>query len=76
MNRGGAASTSAISPRALDRHVPQFLRPIYKVYAALDSDRQATLIRGNGALLERRNVGGTHSLVVPSEYLQVVITRK
>ena len=28
------------------------------------------------ALLERRNVGGPHSLVVPSEYLEVVITRK
>jgi SAM-dependent methyltransferase len=50
--------------------------PTYKVYAALDPDRQASLTRDIGALLERRNVGGAHSLVVPSEYLEVVITRK
>jgi hypothetical protein len=53
-----------------------FYGPTYKVYAALDPDRQASLTRDIGALLERRNVGGAHSLVVPSEYLEVVITRK
>ena len=53
-----------------------FYGPIYKVYAALDPDRQARLTADINALLERRNVGGTHSLVVPSEYLEVVITRK
>ena len=53
-----------------------FYGPTYKVYAALDPARQAELTRDISALLERRNVGGTHSLVVPSEYLQVVITRK
>jgi SAM-dependent methyltransferase len=53
-----------------------FYGPTYKVYAALDPDRQASLTRDIGALLERRNVGGAYSLVVPSEYLEVVITRK
>jgi ubiquinone/menaquinone biosynthesis C-methylase UbiE len=53
-----------------------FYGPTYKVYAALDPDRQASLTDDIGALLERQNVGGTHSLVVPSEYLEVVIRRK
>lgn len=53
-----------------------FYGPTYKVYAALDPDRQASLTQDIGALLERLNVGGAHSLVVPSEYLEVVITRK
>lgn len=53
-----------------------FYGPTYKVYAALDAERQEALTRDIGALLERRNVGGPHSLVVPGEYLQVVVTRK
>jgi ubiquinone/menaquinone biosynthesis C-methylase UbiE len=53
-----------------------FYGPTHKVYAALDPDRQASLTRDIAALLERLNVGGSHSLVVPSEYLEVVITRK
>jgi SAM-dependent methyltransferase len=53
-----------------------FYGPTYKVYAALDPDRQASLTRDIGVLLERLNVGGADSLVVPSEYLEVVITRK
>lgn len=50
--------------------------PTHKAYAALDPERQASLSDDIGALLERRNVGGDGSLVVPSEYLEVVITRK
>jgi ubiquinone/menaquinone biosynthesis C-methylase UbiE len=53
-----------------------FYGPTHKVYAALDPDLQASLSEDISALLERRNVGGAHSLVVPSEYLEVVITRK
>lgn len=53
-----------------------FYGPTHKVYAALDPGRQASLTEDIGKLLERRNVGGAHSLVVPSEYLEVVITRK
>jgi ubiquinone/menaquinone biosynthesis C-methylase UbiE len=53
-----------------------FYGPVHKVYEALEPDRQASLSRDISALLEFRNVGGTRSLVVPSEYLEVVITRK
>ena len=49
--------------------------PIHKLYAALDPDRQAALTADITALLERLNRGGSDSLVVPSEYLEVVVTR-
>ena len=54
----------------------EFYEPTHKVYAALDADRQARLTADLTALLERLNVGGSNSLVVPGEYLEVVITRK
>lgn len=50
--------------------------PMYKTYAALDAERQASLTDDILDLLEQSNVGGDHSLVVPSEYLEIVITRK
>jgi len=50
--------------------------PIHKAYAALDQDRQVELTEDLTALLERSNVGGIHSLVVPAEYMEIVITRK
>jgi len=45
------------------------------VYAALDPARHASLTEDITALLERLNVGGPNSLVVPSEYLEVVIEK-
>jgi ubiquinone/menaquinone biosynthesis C-methylase UbiE len=53
-----------------------FYGPTLKVYAALDPVRQASLTEDITALLERLNVGGPNSLVVPSEYLEVVIARQ
>ena len=53
-----------------------FYGPTLKVYAALDAARQARLTEDITALLERLNVGGPNSLVVPGEYLEVVITKK
>lgn len=53
-----------------------FYGPTHKAYAALDEDHQARLTADLTALLERHNVGGPGSLVVPGEYLEVVITRK
>lgn len=50
--------------------------PTHKAYAALDSDRQTRLTKDITALLARRNVGGPDSLVVPGEYLEIVITKK
>ncbi len=52
-----------------------FYGPTYKAYAALDPVRQAGLTEDLTALLESRNTGGPGSLVVPGEYLEVVITR-
>ncbi|HSV57945.1 MAG TPA: class I SAM-dependent methyltransferase [Variovorax sp.] len=48
--------------------------PTHKAFAALDADGQAGLERGIFALLEEFNTAGGESLVVPSEYLEVVIT--
>ncbi|HZJ52903.1 MAG TPA: class I SAM-dependent methyltransferase, partial [Myxococcaceae bacterium] len=53
-----------------------FYGPTHKAFAALDEPRQKALAAGIAALLERLNVAGPHSLVVPGEYLEVVITRK
>jgi SAM-dependent methyltransferase len=53
-----------------------FYGPTHKVYAALDAAQQARLTADITALLEHLNIGGKNSLVVPSEYLEVVITKK
>jgi SAM-dependent methyltransferase len=53
-----------------------FYGPTHKAFAALDGAKQAALAQDIGALLERLNVGGKASLVVPSEYLEVVIVKR
>jgi SAM-dependent methyltransferase len=53
-----------------------FYGPTHKAYAALDGEREARLTTDLTALLERRNVGGSSSLVVPGEYLEVVVVKK
>lgn len=50
--------------------------PTHKAFAALDGAGQAKLEADILALLERLNVGGPASLVVPSEYAEVVVTKK
>lgn len=52
----------------------RFYGPIHKAYAVLDADRQAQLTEDLVALLEGMNIGGPDSLVVPGEYLEIVIT--
>jgi SAM-dependent methyltransferase len=52
-----------------------FYGPTHKAYAALDAERQASLTQDISALLDRLNVGGPLSLVVPGEYLEVIITK-
>jgi hypothetical protein len=49
--------------------------PTHQAFAALDSEGQARLHADLVKLLDSRNLGGPSSLVVPSEYLEVVITR-
>jgi ubiquinone/menaquinone biosynthesis C-methylase UbiE len=50
--------------------------PTHKAFAALDSARQDALAQDITALLDRLNVAGPASLVVPGEYLEVVITKR
>jgi ubiquinone/menaquinone biosynthesis C-methylase UbiE len=53
-----------------------FYGPTHKAFAALDSAKQDALAKDITALLERCNTAGPASLVVPSEYLEVVITKR
>jgi ubiquinone/menaquinone biosynthesis C-methylase UbiE len=53
-----------------------FYGPTHKTFAALDAAGQSALEKDITALLERCNVAGSASLVIPSEYLEVVIERK
>jgi ubiquinone/menaquinone biosynthesis C-methylase UbiE len=50
--------------------------PVHKAFAALDRARQQALEGDIVGLLGRLNVDGERSLVVPAEYLEVVITRR
>jgi hypothetical protein len=50
--------------------------PVHKAFAALPGEKQAALERDITALLERLNVGGKDSLVVPGEYLEVVVVKR
>ena len=49
--------------------------PVLKAFAALPGDKSAAMERELTELLDSLNQGGARSLVVPSEYLEVVITR-
>ena len=53
-----------------------FYGPTHKAFAALDAARQAGLEQDITALLERLNIAGASSLIVPSEYLEVVIVKR
>ena len=61
-------------------HWLQFFRdfygPLHKAFAALEPARQDALERDITALLERFNTGGSTSLLVPGEYLEVVVTKR
>lgn len=49
--------------------------PVLKAFAALPAESQAALERDILALIGRLNRSGDDTMVVPSEYLEVVITR-
>ena len=53
-----------------------FYGPTHKAFAALDAAGQVALERDIRALLERLNVAGKSALVVPGEYLEVVIVKR
>lgn len=50
--------------------------PVHKAFAALPADGATALEQDLTELLERFNRAGPQSLVVPSEYLETVITRR
>ena len=50
--------------------------PTHKAFAALDRAGQGRLHADLVTLLERWNTGGPRSLVIPGEYLEVVITKQ
>ena len=50
--------------------------PMNKTFAALDADKQAAFTQDLLALMDARNRSGDATLVLPSEYLEVVIERK
>ncbi|MEN9938389.1 MAG: hypothetical protein RLZZ387_4968 [Chloroflexota bacterium] len=50
--------------------------PTQRALAALDADGQVGLASDLSELLQRFNKGGSDALVVPSEYLKVVATRR
>jgi hypothetical protein len=50
--------------------------PVHKAFAALPAEGAAALERDLTELLERHNTAGASSFVAPSEYLELVITRR
>jgi SAM-dependent methyltransferase len=52
-----------------------FYGPTHKAFAALDAAGQQKLATDLGALLGELNVAGERALVVPGEYLEVVVER-
>jgi SAM-dependent methyltransferase len=50
--------------------------PVQRVFAALPNDKAAALEQDLTTLLDRMNLDGADSLVVPSEYLEIVVMRR
>ena len=83
---GERAAGIAVTPRMFNfryRSAAHFIEvfrawygPIHKAFAALPAEGAAALERDLTELLNRMNRAGSASLVVPSEYLEVVVTRR
>jgi hypothetical protein len=83
---GGQASSIKAEPRMFNfryRSPDHFLDvfrtfygPVLKAFAALDDAAQQDLHNDLYALIVRMNKSGDATMVVPSEYLEVVITRR
>jgi hypothetical protein len=50
--------------------------PVHKAFASLPTDKSEALERDLTELLNGMNRGGARSLAVPSEYLEIVVTRR
>ncbi|HET7226574.1 MAG TPA: class I SAM-dependent methyltransferase [Candidatus Eisenbacteria bacterium] len=53
----------------------RFYGPVHKAFEALDAAGQQQLQRALQELLDKHNRGGADALLVPSEYLEIVIRR-
>jgi ubiquinone/menaquinone biosynthesis C-methylase UbiE len=83
---GDAAERIAVTPRQFNfryrsaGHFVEVFRswygPVHKAFAALPSERGAELERELTELLDGLNTAGPGALVVPGEYLEVVVTRR
>lgn len=83
---GERASAIAITPRTFSfryRSAAHFIHvfrtwygPTHKAFGALPSEKAVELERDLTELLDGLNRGGEGSLVVPSEYLEVVVRRR
>ena len=82
----GKAASIAATPRMFNfryrsaAHWVEVFRtyygPVHKAFLALDPPRQEALERDLLDLLARFDRGGGAGLVVPGEYLEVVVTRR
>ncbi|HET7133849.1 MAG TPA: class I SAM-dependent methyltransferase, partial [Gammaproteobacteria bacterium] len=63
------------SPQHWIEFFREFYGPTLKAFAALDTDARRALEAELAALLDRLNRGGAGSLVVPGEYLEVVVVK-
>lgn len=54
----------------------QYYGPTHKAFAALDANGQAALTNDLELLLREHNRGGSDSLIVPADYLEVVAVRR
>ena len=83
---GAQAASIKLTPRLFNlryRSAAHFIEvfrawygPILKAFAALPADKAQVLEQDLTELLNRMNVAGPDSLVVPSEYLEVVVSRR
>lgn len=52
-----------------------FYGPTHRAFASLDAEKQDALEADIRGQLDARNIGGDKSLIVPSEYLEIVVTK-
>jgi ubiquinone/menaquinone biosynthesis C-methylase UbiE len=64
------------SPAHMIQVFRDFYGPVHKAFAALDPAGQHAMEQEMTALLERANIAGDNSLVVPAEYLEAVIIKR
>jgi ubiquinone/menaquinone biosynthesis C-methylase UbiE len=82
----GSAARIAVTPRVFNfryRSAAHFIDvfrtwygPVHKAFASLAHDKAAALEADLTALLAEMNRAGPDSLIVPSDYLEVVLTRR